>query len=133
MTIYRPELVQGDTVSLRITHPKHMVPKNGPYSIGGDAFSAGRGGVVSELGGKIGAESALRSGSFEDVMLRALDTVSGEKQFADALIQQAVIDPESVDTHDITIAQAKANMSLNITRTILNRIVQGWRDIINTR
>jgi flagellar hook-basal body complex protein FliE len=133
MTIYKPELVQGDTVSMKITHPKHMVPKNGPYTVGGDAFAMGRGAAVSELGNKIGAEAVLRSGTFEDVMLRALDKVSAEKQFADELIQQAIVDPESVDSHDITIAQAKASMSLNITRTVLNRIVQGWKDIINTR
>jgi flagellar hook-basal body complex protein FliE len=133
MTIYRPELVQGDKVAMKITHPKHMVPKNGPYTVGGDAFADGRGGAVSALGNKIGAEAALRSGAFDDAMLRALDAVSAEKQFADSLIQQSIVDPESVDSHDITIAQAKANMSLNITRTILNRIVQGWKDIINTR
>jgi flagellar hook-basal body complex protein FliE len=137
MTIYRPELARGGGVSMKITHPKHMVPKNGPYTIGGGAFAEGdalgRGGAVSELGGRIGAEAALRSGLFEDAMLRALDAVSAEKQSADNLIRQAVVDPESVDSHDITIAQAKANMSLNITRTVLNRIVQGWRDIINTR
>ncbi|MDR2070784.1 MAG: flagellar hook-basal body complex protein FliE [Treponema sp.] len=132
MTVYRPELVQGDLVPMKITHPKHLVPKDGPYTVGGD-FARGRGGAVSELGNKIGAESVLRSGKFEDVMLRALDTVSAETQFADNLIQQAIVDPESVDSHDITIAQAKASMSFNITRTVLNRIVQGWRDIINTR
>ncbi|MDR3337515.1 MAG: flagellar hook-basal body complex protein FliE [Treponema sp.] len=38
-----------------------------------------------------------------------------------------------MDIHDVTIAQAEAAMSLNISRTILNRIVQGWRDLINTR
>jgi flagellar hook-basal body complex protein FliE len=118
---------------MTITHPKHMVSKNGPYTVGGDTFAAGRGEVISELGNKIGAEAVLRSGTFEDVMLQTLDNVSAEKQFADNLIQQAIIDPESVDSHDITIAQAKASMSLNITRTILNRVVQGWKDIINTR
>jgi flagellar hook-basal body complex protein FliE len=133
MTLYKPELVHGDKIPMTITHPKHMVPKNGPYTVGGDTFAAGRGTVISELGNKIGAESVLRSGAFEDVMLRTLDKVSAEKQFADDLIQQAIVDPESVDSHDITIAQAKASMSLNITRTILNRIVQGWKDIINTR
>jgi flagellar hook-basal body complex protein FliE len=133
MTIYRPQLVESEKLPMTISHPKHLVPKNGPYTVGGDAVAPGRGGAISELGNKIGAESVLRSGMFEDVMLRALDSVSAEKQFADSLIQQAIVDPESVDSHDITIAQAKANMSLNITRTVLNRIVQGWRDIINTR
>ena len=36
-------------------------------------------------------------------------------------------------THCATIAQAKAGMSLNIARTVLSRVVQGWKDIINTR
>jgi flagellar hook-basal body complex protein FliE len=38
-----------------------------------------------------------------------------------------------MDPQDITIAQAKAGMSLNIARNILNRVVQGWKDVINTR
>ena len=40
--------------------------------------------------------------------------------------------PDAVDPHDVTIAMAKANMSLNITRTVLDRVVRAWRDLINT-
>jgi flagellar hook-basal body complex protein FliE len=124
MNIYRPELVSGDKVPLAITHPKHLVPLKG-------GFKAGAG--IAELGDKIGAEAVLRSGVFEDTMLRALDKVSADQHFSDSLTQAAVTDPGSVDIHDITIAQAKAGMSLNIARTVLSRIVQGWRDLINTR
>jgi flagellar hook-basal body complex protein FliE len=85
------------------------------------------------MGDTIGAEAAIRAGAFEDTMLKALDRVSADQEFAGALVQAAITEPGSVDTHDITIAQAKANMSLNITRTVLNRIVQGWKDLINTR
>jgi flagellar hook-basal body complex protein FliE len=66
-------------------------------------------------------------------MLQALDQVSGYQQFASSLEQQAITDPESVDVHDVTTAQAKAMLSLNIARTVLSRVVQGWRDLINTR
>jgi flagellar hook-basal body complex protein FliE len=132
MTIYKPELVTGDKVPLAITNPKHLVPKNGPYTISGTT-AEGRGAVISEAGNVIGSEAVLRTGSFEDVMLRALDKVSGDVQFADGLTQQAITDPSSLDPHDITIAQAKASMSLNIARTVLSRVVQGWRDIINMR
>ncbi|MDR1949649.1 MAG: flagellar hook-basal body complex protein FliE [Spirochaetaceae bacterium] len=125
MTIYRPELVSGDKVPMVVTNPKHMVPLKGSYTASGAA--------ISEMGEKIGAEAVLRSGGFEDAMLRALDKVSGSQQFSADLSQRAITDPGSVDIHDITIAQAKARMSLDITRTILNRIVQGWRDLINTR
>jgi flagellar hook-basal body complex protein FliE len=66
-------------------------------------------------------------------MLRALDKVSAEQQFSADLVQKAITDPGSLDPQDITIAQAKASMSLNIARTVLSRVVQGWKDIINTR
>jgi flagellar hook-basal body complex protein FliE len=123
MTIGVPQLTAIDKIPLQVTHPKHLVPVSG--------HSSGR--ALASLGDTIGVESALRSGSFEDAMLRALDRVSGDQQQASDLIQTAITDPGSVDVHDITIAQAKASMSLNISRTVLNRLVQGWKDLINTR
>ncbi|MFP3043507.1 flagellar hook-basal body complex protein FliE [Treponema primitia] len=132
MNIYKPELVTGDKVPMAITNPKHMVPRGGPFSIGGN-IAQGRGSVISEMGNMIGSEAVLRSGSFEDVMLKALDKVSAEQQFSADLVQKAITDPGSMDPQDITIAQAKASMSLNIARTVLSRVVQGWKDIINTR
>ncbi|MDR1302606.1 MAG: flagellar hook-basal body complex protein FliE [Treponema sp.] len=123
MTIGVPQLIAIDKIPLQVTHPKHLVPVSGD--------SPGR--ALASLGDTIGAESTLRSGSFEDAMLRALDRVSGDQQQASDLIQRAITEPGSVDVHDITIAQAKASMSLNISRTVLNRLVQGWKDLINTR
>jgi len=125
MTIYRPELVTGDKVPMAITHPKHLVPLRGAYVPQGRA--------ITELGNAIGAEAVIRSGTFDDAMLQALDRVSGDQNFSSALAQRAITDPESVDPHDITIAQAQARLSLDITRTVLNRVVQGWRDLINSR
>jgi flagellar hook-basal body complex protein FliE len=132
MEIYKPELVSGDKIPMAATHPKHLVPANGPYIVGG-SVAAGRGAVISELGARIGSDAAVRSGSFEDAMLRALDKISAEQQFAADLVQRAITDPDSMDPQDITIAQAKAGMSLNIARNVLNRVVQGWKDVINTR
>jgi flagellar hook-basal body complex protein FliE len=132
MTIYKPELVSGDRVPMAVTNPKHLVPADGPYVVGGN-LARGRGAVISELGAMIGSDAAVRSGSFEDAMLRALDSISAEQQFSADLVQRAITDPESMDPQDITIAQAKAGMSLNIARNILSRVVQGWKDIINTR
>jgi flagellar hook-basal body complex protein FliE len=98
---------------------------------GGNPFPSGQ--QIISLEEKIGSEAAIRSGQFDDMMLRALDQVSADEQYSNALIQKAIVDPDSVDTHDITIAQAKASMSLNITRTVLSRLVQDWRDLINLR
>jgi flagellar hook-basal body complex protein FliE len=107
------------------TNPKHLGPIDSPY--------AGSGKNILALEDKIGAAGVTRAGAFEQAMLQALDKVSGAQQFASGLQQQAIIDPDSIDAHDLTIAQAEAGMSLNITRNILSRLVQGWRDLINTR
>jgi len=113
MNIYIPNMAEGTRIPMTVTHPRHLVP-------------------VSP--GAAAAEGGASSGNtFADKMLRALDQVSGDQQFASALEQEALVNPDGVDPHDITIAQAKAKMSLDISRTVLNRVVQGWRDILNTR
>jgi flagellar hook-basal body complex protein FliE len=108
-----------------LTDPKHMGPLNSPY--------AGTGKNILALRDKVGAQGITGAGTFEDAMLQALDKVSGRQQYASSLQQQAITDPTSVDVHDVTIAQAEANMALGITRNVLSRLVQGWRDLINTR
>lgn len=71
--------------------------------------------------------------SFEMAMLEALNGVNAMQMESTAAIETMMTDPDAIDPHDVTIAMAKANMSLNITRTILDRIVRGWKDVINTR
>jgi flagellar hook-basal body complex protein FliE len=132
MTIYRPELVTGDKVPMTITNPKHMVPAKGSFTVGGTTLD-GQGALIAELGNRIGADAVTRAGSFEDAMLQALDKVSASQQFASQLSQMAITDPDSVDVEDLTFAQAEASMSLRLANTILTRIVQGWKDLINIR
>ncbi len=78
-----------------------------------------------------GSESS--DNSFQTAMLKAMDGVSASQAKSDGLIQQMIVDPESVDAQDVTIAMAEANMSLNLAKTILSRIVTAWKDVINTR
>jgi flagellar hook-basal body complex protein FliE len=119
------KIVPDYQVSMKLTHPKHMAPVGTPY--------AGSGANMIALEKKIGAQGITGAGTFEHAMLQALDKVSGAQQFTSELEKQAIIEPGSVDIHDITIAQAEASMSLNITRNVLSRLVQGGRDLINTR
>jgi flagellar hook-basal body complex protein FliE len=111
--------------AMNLTHPKHMLPPDSPYF--------GSGNKVIALEKKIGAEHVTGAGTFQHAMLQALDKVSGAQLNASELQKQAIINPGSIDIHDITIAQAEANMALGITRNVLSRLVQGWRDLINTR
>ena len=119
-----------DSISMVRTHPNHM----GPSPLGGvDSPYSGSGRNILALEKKIGAEGITGAGTFEQAMLQALDKVSGAQQYVEQLSQEAIINPDSVDVHDITIAQGQANMSFGITRVVLSRLVQGWRDLINTR
>jgi flagellar hook-basal body complex protein FliE len=125
MNIYKTGEAGGGHIPMTLTDPRHMTFDPESYSRTGHS--------VNDLAKITGADSVTRSGAFEKAMLQALDQVSGYQQFASSLEQQAITDPESVDVHDVTTAQAKAALSLNIARTVLNRVVQGWRDLINTR
>ena len=107
------------------THQDHMLPPDSPYF--------GSGNKIIALEKKIGAEHVTGAGTFEHAMLQALDKVSGSQLHASYLQKEAIIDPDSVDIHDVTIAQAEASMALGIARNILSRLVQSWRDLINTR
>jgi len=113
------------SITMARTHEKHMLPPDSPY--------IGNGHKALALRDTLGAQSVTRVGVFEDAMLQALDKVSGAQLNASGLQKEAIINPESVDIHDITIAQAEAGMSLDITRNILSRLIQSWRDLINTR
>ena len=128
IAIYRPELVNVNTQKnfpLTITHPYHMVPSFE------DILNQGKN--LAALGEKTGGETVMRSGVFTDSMLSALDQVSSYQQLASNMVQEAILNPDMYDAHDITIAQAEASIALNMTRNILSRIVQSWRDLINTR
>jgi len=113
------------SVTMNRTHEKHMLPPDSPYF--------GNGHKALALRDAAGAQGITRAGVFEDAMLQALDKVSGAQLNASSLQKEAIINPDSVDIHDITIAQAEAGMALDITRNILSRMVQSWRDLINTR
>lgn len=83
--------------------------------------------------GQLGNGDAAKGPSFEDALLKAMDGVNAYQTENTSLVQQMLVDPDSVDAHDVTLAMSRANMSLNIARTVLDRVVRAWRDLINTR
>lgn len=49
------------------------------------------------------------------------------------LIQQMIINPDSVDAHDVTLSMEKAEMSLTVMKSVLNKALTSYREIINLR
>ena len=89
--------------------------------------------AAAGIAGRRRRRGRRKAPSFEHALLKAMDGVSASQNKSDNLLQQVVADPNSVDAQDVTIAMAEANMSLNLAKTILSRIVTAWKDVINTR
>jgi flagellar hook-basal body complex protein FliE len=80
-------------------------------------------------------DTAVRpeTASFEQTLLSAFDKMNEKQQTTDALAQKMIVDPESVDAHDVTIAMAEANLSLKIAQSVIDRVIKGWNEITTTR
>ena len=74
-----------------------------------------------------------KTGTFESFILEAVNGVN-EQQLNVSKIQDKLInDPDSVDIHDVTTAMAKAQMSLTLAQTVIDRLVTGWSELQTTR
>lgn len=106
----------GDLVQLARTNPLH-------YTANG------------KIGSSAGADKVQAGGpaSFEQAMFKALDGVNADQSKSNNLIEQMLVDPESVDAHQVTISMAEASLSLNLAKTIMSRVVSAWKDVINIR
>ena len=71
--------------------------------------------------------------SFEQTLLKAFDSVNEKQQASSVMAEKLITEPDSVDVHDVTTAMAKASLSLNLTQTVLDRLVKGWNEITTTR
>ncbi len=110
MTFFNVNQLSGDTVRMTQSHPLHL----------------------NEQGGPMQAETRSKGG-FDRLLLDALNGVNGQQQTSSALSVQMITDPDSVDPHDVSIAMAQANMSLSLTRAVVDRALRAYQDIINIR
>ena len=104
----QPEQARGDQFVLARTHPTHRAGRNG----------------VTEGGG---------SSDFGQALMNSLNDVNSAQQEHERLTVQSIMDPESVNAHDVTIASAQANMTLNITKNVVDRVIQAYRSITTLR
>ena len=73
------------------------------------------------------------SGNFESYLAKALSEVNGNQLEVGRVTEQLITDPDSVDIHDVTTAMAKAQMSLNLAQTVIDRLITGWNEISTNR
>jgi flagellar hook-basal body complex protein FliE len=71
--------------------------------------------------------------SFGRLLFKAFGRVNDMQINSSDLAQRMITDPGSVNVHDITIAMAEANLSLSMARSISDRAIKAYREIISIR
>ncbi len=71
--------------------------------------------------------------SFADLVRKGIASVNADQINSQDLFVKMITEPDSVEVHDVTIAMAKANMSLQMTKSIVDGAVQAYKDILNMR
>src|SRR5512142_2794869 len=71
--------------------------------------------------------------TFGNMLLSALGSVNNDQVTAMDLSQKMITDPTSVNVEDVTIALAEANLSLSLTKAVVDRALAAYREIINVR
>jgi flagellar hook-basal body complex protein FliE len=69
--------------------------------------------------------------SFADVLKSSLDQVNGEQHKADRLGQRFAAGDDTVNLSDVMIATQKANIGLQATVQVRNKLVSAYHDIMN--
>ncbi len=99
----------GDIVPLKRSSPRHF-DENGNMGITPD-----------------------KKGGFGDMVVDAMNNVNDAEMKSTNLMQQMITDPDSVNVHDVTIAMAKAEMAVNLTKSVIDGAVKAYKEIISTR
>lgn len=71
--------------------------------------------------------------SFANAMKDALYRVNDLQIASDELTKTLAVRPDTVDIHDVTIAAEKARMALLFTKSIVERVTQAYKELINMR
>lgn len=79
------------------------------------------------------AVTEKNKGTFESYLLEAVSAVSDQQLEVSALEEKIITDPDSVNVEEVTTAMAKAQMSLNLAQTVIDRVISGWNDLSQNR
>lgn len=71
--------------------------------------------------------------SFSDYLMDAMQQMNNQQMDVTKLEQQLITNPDSVDIQDVTIAMAKARMSLNLAQSVIDRFISGWNELSTSR
>lgn len=80
-----------------------------------------------------GESGAVVQKEFSSFLVSKLEGASDLVHNSEKLVEDFIIDPDSVDPHDVTMALAKANMSVNMTKQVVDGAIKAYRQITSLR
>lgn len=73
------------------------------------------------------------TGSFKGMLMETIGKVNNLQVDSNELYQQMIYEPESVDIHQVMIAQQKAETSLAMTKAVRDGAIQAYKELTNLR
>ncbi len=111
MEILSREQVGGSTVTLKAAHPDHF----------------------SDSGRLAKSQNRDISQSFADVLFSAVDQVNASQINADQLEEKMMLYPDQVDIHEVMIASEKARLSVSFFKSISEKAIRAYNEIMMLR
>ncbi len=109
MNLVGADSALGDVVQLKRSRPNHFNEE-----------------------GQLGS-APVKTGKFGEMVVDALNGANNAEMDSAGLMQQMITDPDSVNVHDVTIAMAKAEMAVSLTKSVIDGAVKAYKEIISTR
>jgi len=112
MEIFKSFDLVGDAVSMKSTNAKHFGVIDKPV------MTDGRSNFIGEFG---------------DILSKQLGQVNGLQLSSDELTQKLAVTPDEVNIHEVMIAAEKAQLALNFTKTVRDKLVNAYQTLVNLR
>ena len=72
-------------------------------------------------------------GDFSSKLFEKLNQVNAIQKESENLTQQMLVDPDSVDAHEVMMSLAHARMSLDLSKAVIDRVIRAYREITGAR
>ena len=70
---------------------------------------------------------------FENYLLTAIEEMNSQQLENSRLSEKILTNPDDIDIQDVTTAMAKAQMSLSLAQTVIDRLISGWNELSTPR
>ncbi len=71
--------------------------------------------------------------NFGELLLRIFDDLNQKEAKSRELQELATVSPEEVNVHEIMIAEEEARLSLLFVKTVIDKGITAWKDLLNLR